>query len=100
MFLHRQFPKTGLKVKLTAFLLMVSLFQVQANSYAQKTKLSLDLEGASIGNIFNEDRRDFGISVFVRKRPDRPRTENIPEGQPEEDNGRTGHTLCGYRRGL
>ena len=53
-FLHRQFPKTGLKVKLTAFLLMVSLFQVQASSYGQRTKLSLDLEDAGIGQVFDE----------------------------------------------
>ncbi|MEO1011769.1 MAG: TonB-dependent receptor [Bacteroidota bacterium] len=48
------FPKIGLKMKLTTLLLIVSLFQVQANSYAQKTKLSLDLENVRIGQIFQE----------------------------------------------
>ena len=33
---HRLFPKIDLKVKLTAFLFVVSLFQVQANSYGAK----------------------------------------------------------------
>ena len=50
--LYRQFPKIGLKMKLTTFLLIVSLFQVQANSYSQNTKLSVDLENESIENVF------------------------------------------------
>ena len=49
-----RFPKMDLKMKLTTLFLVVSLFQVQANSYAQKTKLSLDLENASIGQVFTE----------------------------------------------
>ena len=52
--LDRHFPKLDLKMKLTTFLLIVSLFEIQANSYAQGTKLTLDLENASIAQIFNE----------------------------------------------
>ena len=47
-------PKIDLKMKLTTIFLIVSLFQVHANSYAQKTKLSLDFENANIGRLFNE----------------------------------------------
>lgn len=36
-----RFPKIDLKTKLTTFFLIVSLFQVQANSYGEKTKLIL-----------------------------------------------------------
>lgn len=49
-----RFPKIDLKMKLTTLFLVVSLFQVHANSYAQKTKLSLDLEHASIVQVFNK----------------------------------------------
>ncbi|SDM05469.1 TonB-dependent receptor [Kriegella aquimaris] len=54
MLLHRHIPKFDLKMKLTTFLLIVSLFEIQANSYAQGTKLTLNLENASIEQIFDE----------------------------------------------
>ncbi len=49
-----RFPKIDLKMKLTTIFLVVSLFQVHANSYAQKTKLSLNLKNVSIEKVFNE----------------------------------------------
>lgn len=46
--------KFDLKMKLTTLFLLVSLFQIQANTYAQNTKISLKLENASINDVFKE----------------------------------------------
>jgi TonB-linked SusC/RagA family outer membrane protein len=46
--------KIPLKMKLTTLFLVVSMLQVQANSYSQKTKISLDLENVTINTIFSE----------------------------------------------
>src|SRR5690606_1553796 len=43
--------KFDLKMKLTTLLLFVCLFQINANTYSQKTKLTLDIENASIESI-------------------------------------------------
>lgn len=44
-----QFPlKFDLTIKLTIFLLLIALFNVQANNYAQNTKITLDLENVSL----------------------------------------------------
>ncbi|WP_422081589.1 TonB-dependent receptor [Ulvibacterium sp.] len=40
-------------MKLTTFLLIVSLLQVQASTYSQKTRLSLDFENASISQVLD-----------------------------------------------
>src|SRR5690606_2921415 len=52
--LHWQGTKICLTMKLTTFFLIVSLFQVQAGSYGQNTKLTLKFENASVAQIFNE----------------------------------------------
>lgn len=44
----------GLAMKLTTILLILSIFTVQANSYSQKTKVTLDLEKVSIKKVFEE----------------------------------------------
>lgn len=44
----------GLAMKLTTVLLILSIFTVQANSYSQKTKVTLDLEKVSIQKVFEE----------------------------------------------
>lgn len=44
----------GLAMKLTTVLLILSIFTVQANSYSQKTKVTLDLEKVSMQKIFEE----------------------------------------------
>jgi hypothetical protein len=47
--------KFDLKMKLTTLLLIVSLFQIQANeSYGQKAKVTLSLENETVENILNE----------------------------------------------
>lgn len=48
------FPKKALKMRLTTLLLVISFFQVQANTYAQKTRLSLDLKDTSVGQVFEK----------------------------------------------
>lgn len=46
--------KMTLKMKLTTLLLIVSLFKIQANSYSQNTKISLDHDQISIKDVFKE----------------------------------------------
>ncbi len=43
-----------LKMKLTIFFLLASLFTVNANSYAQKTKIDLNLKNVSIETVLKE----------------------------------------------
>src|SRR5690606_27774874 len=52
--LFRQIPKIDLRMALTITFLIVSLFQVQANSYKENTKLTLNFDRANISEIFNE----------------------------------------------
>jgi TonB-linked SusC/RagA family outer membrane protein len=48
-------PKFDLKMKLTTFLLIVSLFQIHANgTYGQKTKITLNLENVRLENVLNK----------------------------------------------
>src|SRR5690606_17980198 len=53
--------KMTLKMKLTTLLLIVSLFKIQANSYSQNTKISLDYDQISIMDVFKEieDKSEF-----------------------------------------
>jgi TonB-linked SusC/RagA family outer membrane protein len=53
-FLWKKSPKFNLKMKLTTFLLIISLLKVQANTYSQNTKISLDVENATVEEIFTE----------------------------------------------
>lgn len=47
--------KFNLKMRLTVFLLIASLFQIHASStYGQKTKITLDLENVSIEKVLSE----------------------------------------------
>ncbi len=46
--------KMTLKMKLTTLLLIVSLFKIQANSYSQNTKISLNHDEISIEDVFRE----------------------------------------------
>ena len=41
-------------MKLTTILLIVTLFSVQANNYAQNTKLTINLEDVSVKEVLNE----------------------------------------------
>lgn len=47
--------KFDLKMKLTTLLMIVALFQLQANeAYSQKTKITLDLENVSVENVLDK----------------------------------------------
>jgi TonB-linked SusC/RagA family outer membrane protein len=46
--------KFDLKMKLTIYLFLVSLFQIQASTYSQNTKISLELEKVSIEKVLRE----------------------------------------------
>lgn len=60
--------KMTLKMKLTTFLLIVSLFKIQANSYSQNTKLSLNYNQISIGEVFDEIERKSEFRFLYKKR--------------------------------
>ena len=46
--------KPNLKMKLTYFLFLVTFFQIQANSFGQNVKVSLDLENATVESAFEQ----------------------------------------------
>ena len=46
--------KVSLKMKLTVFLTIVSLFQIQANTYSQSKKISLDMPEATVQEVIQE----------------------------------------------
>lgn len=52
--LYERFCKHNLKMKLTTILMIVSLFQIQANTYSQNAKVTLDLENVTVEEVFSE----------------------------------------------
>ena len=54
LFYEERLFKFDLKMKLTTLLIMVSLFQIQANSYSQNKKITLDLKDVTIEQVFNK----------------------------------------------
>src|SRR5680860_1881078 len=46
--------KVSLKMKLTVLLTIVSLFQIQANTYSQSKKISLDMPDATVQEVIQE----------------------------------------------
>lgn len=57
--------KFDLKMKLTTLLLFVSLLQIQANTYSQKTKISLHLNNVSVEEVLNEIESLTEFKFFV-----------------------------------
>lgn len=53
--------KFDLKMKLTVYLFLISLFQIHANSYSQNAKISLELKNVSIENVLQtiESKSEF-----------------------------------------
>jgi len=49
----KRLTQFDLKMKLTTFLFIVSLFQINANTYSQKTKITLNLKNASIEEVID-----------------------------------------------
>lgn len=48
------FPKISLKMKLTTLLLILSLVRIQASTYSQNTKLTLNVNNTSVEQLFNK----------------------------------------------
>ncbi len=80
--------KFNLKMKLTTFLLIVSLFNIEASNYAQNTKISLNLENVPIEKILNEiemktdfkflfNRNDIDVNKRVSVKVNGVRVKNI-----------------------
>ena len=61
--LHLVPTKISLKMRLTTLLLIVSLFQIQANTYSQNTKISLDLKNVTVLDVLQkiESKTDFNF---------------------------------------
>ncbi|WP_420321621.1 SusC/RagA family TonB-linked outer membrane protein [Flagellimonas sp.] len=51
-------PKFDLKMKLTTIFLIVSLFRIQASTYSQTTKITLDLDQVSVEKVLDEIERN------------------------------------------
>ncbi|MCL6268216.1 SusC/RagA family TonB-linked outer membrane protein [Flagellimonas myxillae] len=51
-------PKIDLKMKLTTILVIVSFFQIQASTYSQTTKISLDLTQVRVEKVLDEIERN------------------------------------------
>lgn len=57
--------KFDLKMKLTTFFLIVSLFQTYANSYSQNTKITLDLNKVKVERVLDEIESLTEFKFFV-----------------------------------
>jgi len=57
--------KLDLKMKLTIFLFTISLFTIQAGTYSQNTKLSIDLQDVSVLRILNEIEKNSEFKFLV-----------------------------------
>jgi iron complex outermembrane receptor protein len=53
-YLLTRYLKPNLKMKITAFLIMVSLFNIHANTYSQNTKISINLEKVTVEKVIKE----------------------------------------------
>lgn len=57
--------KFNLKMKFTSILLLISLFQVYANTYSQNTKISLDLKGVKVEKVLSEIEKLTDFKFFI-----------------------------------
>jgi iron complex outermembrane receptor protein len=80
--------KFNLKMKLTTFLLIVSIFKIEASNYAQNTKITLDLNNVTIEKVLNEigmktefkflfNRKDIDVNKLVSVNVKREKVKNI-----------------------
>ena len=80
--------KFNLKMKLTTFLLIVSMFKIEASNYAQNTKITLELNNVTIEKVLNEielktdfkfffNRSDIDVSKLVSVKAKRDKVKNI-----------------------
>ncbi|NCP21594.1 MAG: TonB-dependent receptor [Flavobacteriales bacterium CG_4_8_14_3_um_filter_35_10] len=75
-------------MKLTTFLLIVSMFKIEASNYAQNTKITLELNNVTIEKVLNEielktdfkfffNRSDIDVSKLVSVKAKRDKVKNI-----------------------
>lgn len=75
-------------MKLTTFLLIVSIFNIEAGNYAQNTKISLDLDNVTIEKVLNEiemktdfkflfNRNDIDVNKRVSVKVNKVKVKNI-----------------------
>ncbi|MBL4904470.1 MAG: TonB-dependent receptor [Flavobacteriaceae bacterium] len=75
-------------MKLTTFLLIVSIFKIEASNYAQNTKITLDLNNVTIEKVLNEigmktefkflfNRKDIDVNKLVSVNVKREKVKNI-----------------------
>lgn len=66
---HRIIPKFDLKMKFSLLFLVISFFQMHANSaYSQKTKISLDLKNATLTEVFTEIESKTKFKFFYKNK--------------------------------
>ena len=58
--------KFDLKMKLTAIFIFVTMFTIQANTYSQKTKITLSMENATVAHIMDEIEANTEFKFFFR----------------------------------
>jgi len=64
---NKDLKKTWLIMRLSVFLLLISVFQVSATVYSQVTKLSISQENATITEIFEEIEKQSEFKFLYRK---------------------------------
>lgn len=64
-YFKRDALKFNLKMKLTTLLLIVTLFQVQANTYSQNTKISIDLKEVTVLNVLDKIEQSTEFKFLV-----------------------------------
>ncbi|AXT60209.1 SusC/RagA family TonB-linked outer membrane protein [Aquimarina sp. AD10] len=56
----------NLKMRLTILLILLSLFRINANTYSQNTKISLDVKNSTIENVFDLIQKKTEFKVFFK----------------------------------
>lgn len=66
---HMKAYQFNLKMKLTTLVMFFALFQIQANSYSQNTKISLDLKNVPVENVLDriESITDFKFFLDTKE---------------------------------
>jgi TonB-linked SusC/RagA family outer membrane protein len=82
------FLNFNLKMKLTTFLLIISIFKIEASNYAQNTKITLDLNNVTIEKVLKEiemktefkflfSRDDINVNKLVSVKAKNEKVKNI-----------------------
>ena len=58
--------KINLKMRLTIFLLLLTLFRINANTYSQNTKISIDVEEVSIEKVLDLIKEKTEFKIFFK----------------------------------